>query len=144
VVMVMKISSESLSRQGARTEFLVLNRGFWWRRRSGSLSGKNTVSSILCRQGVYVGERMAGASSCQGGAARAGSRHQCVRATRASSPSCLLAPWVFWWNRIFDDFSWIFTESWFLHKNETPEQFCWKHHQSVLVVFKTHKLEEKQ
>jgi hypothetical protein len=32
----------------------------------------------------------------------------------------------------------------FLHRNETPEQFCWKQCQSVLVVFKTHKLEEKQ
>jgi hypothetical protein len=32
----------------------------------------------------------------------------------------------------------------FLHKNETPEQFYWKQRQSVLVVFKTHKLEEKQ
>jgi hypothetical protein len=28
VMMVMKISSKSPSRQGARTEFLVLNRGF--------------------------------------------------------------------------------------------------------------------
>jgi hypothetical protein len=28
VMMAMKISSQSLSRQGARTEFLVLNRGF--------------------------------------------------------------------------------------------------------------------
>jgi hypothetical protein len=28
VVMVMKISSKSLSQQGARTEFLVLNHGF--------------------------------------------------------------------------------------------------------------------
>jgi hypothetical protein len=28
VMMVMKISSKSLSRQGARTEFLVLNHGF--------------------------------------------------------------------------------------------------------------------
>jgi hypothetical protein len=32
----------------------------------------------------------------------------------------------------------------FLHKNETPEQFCWKQCQSVLVVFKIHRLEEKQ
>ena len=32
----------------------------------------------------------------------------------------------------------------FMHKNETPEQFCWKQRQSVLVVFKTHKLEKKQ
>jgi hypothetical protein len=39
-------------------------------------------------------------------------RHLCVRAPRASYLSHLLAPWVFWWNRIFDDFSWIFTESW--------------------------------
>jgi hypothetical protein len=31
----------------------------------------------------------------------------------------------------------------FLHKNETPEQYCWKQRQSLLVVFKTHKLEEK-
>jgi hypothetical protein len=30
VMMVMKISSKSPSRQGARTEFLVPNRGFWW------------------------------------------------------------------------------------------------------------------
>jgi hypothetical protein len=42
-VMVMAmamISSNSLSRQGARTEFLVPNWGFWWRRSSGTLSGK--------------------------------------------------------------------------------------------------------
>jgi hypothetical protein len=32
----------------------------------------------------------------------------------------------------------------FLHKNETLEQFCWKQRQSMLVVFKTHKLEGKQ
>jgi hypothetical protein len=45
VMMVMKISSKSPSRQGARMEFLVPNRGFWWWRRSGSLSGKNTGDS---------------------------------------------------------------------------------------------------
>jgi hypothetical protein len=56
-MVAMKISSKFLSRQGARTEFLVLNHGFWWWRRSGSLSGKNAVSPILSRQGVYVGER---------------------------------------------------------------------------------------
>jgi hypothetical protein len=32
----------------------------------------------------------------------------------------------------------------FLHKNKTPKQFCWKQREFVLVVFKTHKLEEKQ
>jgi hypothetical protein len=40
VMMVIKISSKSLSRQGARMEFLVSNHGFWWWRRSGSLSEK--------------------------------------------------------------------------------------------------------
>jgi hypothetical protein len=30
VMMMAMISSKSLSWQGARTEFLVLNRGFWW------------------------------------------------------------------------------------------------------------------
>jgi hypothetical protein len=35
-----------------------------------------------------------------------------VTAPRASSPSCLLAPWAFWWNRIFHDFFRIFTGSW--------------------------------
>jgi hypothetical protein len=57
VMVAMKISSKSLSRQGARMEFLVPNYGFWWWRRSGSLSGKNVVSPILSRQGIYVGER---------------------------------------------------------------------------------------
>jgi hypothetical protein len=56
VMMVMKISSKSLSRQGARTEFLVLNRGFWWRR-SGSLSEKNAKPLLLSGQRVYVGGR---------------------------------------------------------------------------------------
>jgi hypothetical protein len=41
VMMMVMISSKSPSRQGTRTEFLVLNRGFWWWRRSGTLSGKN-------------------------------------------------------------------------------------------------------
>jgi hypothetical protein len=32
----------SVAMQGARTEFLVPNRGIWWWRRSGTLSRKNT------------------------------------------------------------------------------------------------------
>jgi hypothetical protein len=36
----------------------------------------------------------------------------CVWWPRASPPSRLLAPWVFWWNIIFANFSRIFTESW--------------------------------
>ena len=61
-----------------------------------------------------------------------------------------LLPLVFWLRgssgeigffMIFPEF---LLEVEFLHKNETPEQFCWKQRQSVLVAFKTHKLEEKQ
>jgi hypothetical protein len=57
VMMVMEISSKSPSRQGARTEFLVPNRGFWWRRCSESLSGKNAEPPLLSGQRVYVGVR---------------------------------------------------------------------------------------
>jgi hypothetical protein len=46
-MMMMMISSKSPSRQGARTEFLVPNRGFWWWRWSGTLSGKNAEPPIL-------------------------------------------------------------------------------------------------
>jgi hypothetical protein len=49
VMMMVMISSNSLSRQGARTEFLVPNRDFWWWRRSGTLSGKN-AEPPLCFQ----------------------------------------------------------------------------------------------
>jgi hypothetical protein len=57
VMMVMKISSKSPSRQGARMEILVPNRSFRWWRRSGSLSGKNTKPLFLSGQRVYVGIR---------------------------------------------------------------------------------------
>jgi hypothetical protein len=40
VMMMAMISSNSMSRQGARMEFLVPNWGFWWWRHSGTLSGK--------------------------------------------------------------------------------------------------------
>jgi hypothetical protein len=55
VMMMAMISSKSPFRQGARTEFLVPNRGFWWWWRSGTLSGKNTEPPILSGQKVYVG-----------------------------------------------------------------------------------------
>jgi hypothetical protein len=41
VMMMTMISSNTPSRQGAKTEFLILNRGFWWCWRSGTLCGKN-------------------------------------------------------------------------------------------------------
>jgi hypothetical protein len=66
VMMVMKISSKSPSRQGARMEFLVPNRGFWWWRCSGSLSGKNAKPLLLSGQRVYVGGRR-GRGDGQGG-----------------------------------------------------------------------------
>jgi hypothetical protein len=58
---------------------------------------------------------------------------------RSSGSVGLLVKYDFWW--FFPEF---LLEVEFLHKNETPEQFCWKQRQSVLVAFKTHKLEEKQ
>jgi len=42
VMMMAMISSNSPSRQGARTEFLVLFRGIWWWRRSGTPSRKTS------------------------------------------------------------------------------------------------------
>jgi hypothetical protein len=57
VMMMAMISSKSPSRQGARSEFLVLNRGFWWWRRSGILSRKNVEPPIFSGQKVYVGGR---------------------------------------------------------------------------------------
>jgi hypothetical protein len=116
VMMVMKISSKSPSRQGSRTEFLVPNYGFWCRRRSGSLSGKNAEPPLLSCQRVYVGRRR-GRGDGRGGLTTGGHGQAwaappgCVAASQPLSVH-LLALWVFWWNRIFAIFSWIFTESW--------------------------------
>jgi hypothetical protein len=57
VVVAMKISSKSPSWQGARMEFLVLNRSFWWWWRNGSLSGKNAEPPLHLGQRIYVGGR---------------------------------------------------------------------------------------
>jgi hypothetical protein len=59
VMMMVMISSNSLSRQGVRTEFLVPNRDFWWWRHSGTLSGKNAEPPLFSGQRPYVGERRA-------------------------------------------------------------------------------------
>jgi hypothetical protein len=110
---VMKISYKSLSRQGARTKFLVPNHDFWWWRRSGSLSVKNAESPLLSGQRVYVGG-MRGRGDGRGGHTTGG-RDQAWAAPLvvwwppSPSPSRLLAPWVFWWNRIFVIFFQIFT-----------------------------------
>jgi hypothetical protein len=57
VMMMAMISSNSPSRQGARMEFLVTNRGFWWWQRSRTLFGKNTEPPLFSGQRPYVGER---------------------------------------------------------------------------------------
>jgi hypothetical protein len=79
VMMMAMISSNTPSREGARTEFLVLNRSFWWWQRSRTLSGKNAEPPL------FLGQRPPGA-------AWPGPRHQVVWAHRGSSPSRLLAP----------------------------------------------------
>jgi hypothetical protein len=64
VMMMAMISSKSPSWQGARTEFLVPNRGFWWWRRSRTLSGKNAEppdvfrSEGICRRKVGSRRRL--------------------------------------------------------------------------------------
>jgi hypothetical protein len=55
--MSVMISSNTLSQQGARMEFLVPNHSFWWWWRSGTLSGKNAKPPMFSGQRVYVGER---------------------------------------------------------------------------------------
>jgi hypothetical protein len=57
VMMMAMISSKSPSRQGAITEFLVPNRGFWWWLHNGTLSGKNAELPMFSGQRVYVGGR---------------------------------------------------------------------------------------
>jgi hypothetical protein len=57
VMMMAMISSNTPCRRGARTEFLVPNRGFWWWRRSGTLSRKNAQPPMFSGQRHYVGER---------------------------------------------------------------------------------------
>jgi hypothetical protein len=57
VMMMAMISSKSPSRQGARMEFLVLNRGFWWWQHNGTLSGKNAEPPMFSGHRVYVGGR---------------------------------------------------------------------------------------
>jgi hypothetical protein len=59
VMMIAMISSNSLSRQGARMDFLVLNCGFWWWQRRGTISGKNAERPLFSGQRPYVGKRRA-------------------------------------------------------------------------------------
>jgi hypothetical protein len=87
VMMVTKISSKSASRQGARMEFLVPNRGFWWWRHSRSLSGKNAEPPLLSGQRVYVGGRR-GRGDGRGGHTTSGRGQAWV-----APPGCVVASW---------------------------------------------------
>jgi hypothetical protein len=141
VMMMAMISSKSPSRQGARTEFLVLNHGFWWWRRSGTLSRKNAKPPMFSGQRVYVGGRR---GQCDGWGSHTTpcrglpwpaphhplTRPGLARATRWCEP--LMAPLclIFWLREssgkigVFRYFPGFFLKVGFLHKNETPEQFC--------------------
>ena len=55
VMMMAMISSNSPSRQGARTEFLVADWGFWWR--LGTLSGKRSNPPVFLGHRQYVVRR---------------------------------------------------------------------------------------
>jgi hypothetical protein len=131
VMMMMKSSSNSPSRQGARTEFLILNHGFWWWRCNGTLSGKNAEpldifrSEGICRWKEWS-RRWLGRP-----------HHPLVwpglaRATRWCG--ALLAPLrlVLWLRGssgkigFLQYFPGFFLKVGFLDKNETPGQFCWK------------------
>jgi hypothetical protein len=72
-----------------------------------------------------------------------------ARATKWCGPLVALLCPVFWLREfsskigVLRYFLVFFLKVRFLHKNETPEQLYWKQRYSVLVVFKTHKLEKK-
>jgi hypothetical protein len=123
VMMVMKISSKSSSWQGARTDFLVPNHGFWWWRRSRSLSGKNAKLPIVSGRRVYVGERRA-----RGGHTLA--RPGLGRATRWCGGLPAPLRLIFWLHGssgkigILQYFPVFFLKVGFLHKNKTLGQFC--------------------
>jgi hypothetical protein len=109
-------------------EFLVLNCGFWWWRRSGSLSGKNAKPPLLSGHRVYVGGRRGRGDGR--GSLTTGGRGQAW----AAPPGCVAASqplslvfWLrgssgeIWFLQYFPRF---LLKVGFLHKNETPEQFC--------------------
>ena len=88
-------------------------------------------------------EAIAEAASPQVGTARAVPRPLVVSPGYCPPSSLLLAPWVFWQNRIFAVFSEIFPESRISAQKQDTRAILLKT-ALVRVVFKTHKLEEKQ
>ena len=129
VVMMAVISSNSLSRRSARTEFLVPETEFrdvaaFWRV-SGDFDFVPRVfrSKPLSSPEGGVGGQPRGPHNR---AARPppGPRRLSVWGPRASTWLALLAPSIFWKNKTFGINSENFPERWISAKNETPEQFC--------------------
>jgi hypothetical protein len=133
VMIMMKISSKSSSQQGARTEFLVPNRGFWWWWRSRTLSGKKHWTPDSFRSWGICRWK-------EGSRRRLGWPHHTLtrpglgRATRGCGGLPALLRLVFWLRGssskigILQYFLGFFLKVGFLHKNKTPGQFCWKQH----------------
>jgi hypothetical protein len=129
VMMIAMISSNFPSWQGVRTEFLVPNWGFWWWRRSGTLSGKTSKPPSIFRLGAL----------CMW---KEGSRRwlrwphhpqvwpRVAHMARWCGPLVARLRIIFWLREssskigILRYFLGIFLKVGFLHKNETPEQFC--------------------
>ena len=116
VMMMAMISSKSPSRQSARTEFLVPELGFRVVTAQRNFSLENFEPPVSLRlRGICMREgrprRWLGRPHHPQARPGPGPRLGLVWATQWSSPSQLLAPWVFWQNRIFGIFSGIFPES---------------------------------
>jgi hypothetical protein len=129
VMMMVMISSKSPSRQGARTEFVVPNRGLWWWRCGGTLSGKNVeppdlfMSEGICR-------RKEGSRRLLGRPHHPLARLGLARTTRWCVPHVAPLGLVLWL-RVSSDkigtlwyFPRFFPKVGFLHKNKTSGQFC--------------------
>ena len=105
VMMMAMISSNSPSRQGARTEFLIPEIGFSMAAELWKVFGKSVDSPEVFRSEALSSPKGSAGGHTGGatpplGAARAHPRPGCVWCPCAPSSLRLLAPWVFWKNRI--------------------------------------------
>jgi hypothetical protein len=129
VMMMAMISSKSPSRQGAKMEFLVPNRGFWWWQCSRTLFGKNAKPPMFLGQRVYAGGRR-GSRRWPRRPHHPLAQPSLAHATRGCEP--LMAPLrLVFWLRVSSGkigillyFLGFFLKVGFLHKNKTPGQFC--------------------
>jgi hypothetical protein len=128
-VMMMAMISNSPSRQGARTEFLVLNRSFWWWRRSRTLTGKMPNPPDVFRSRTLC-KRKEGSRRWLRWPHHSLARPRVARAARWLGPLVAHLRLVFYLHEssgkigALQYFLRIFLKVGFLHKNETPEQFC--------------------